>query len=74
MPAERVGQGEVSGFQPWAQVTWLLLGLAVENPWSALGGPLLPSCAQQSSGLAEPPFLAVRLFCRSVGVTSDQEP
>jgi len=36
-PAERVGQGEVVGFQPWAQVTWLLLGLAIESPWSALG-------------------------------------
>ena len=34
-PAERVGQGEVGGFQPWAQVTWLLLGLAVESPWSS---------------------------------------
>ena len=41
VPAERVGQGEVGGFQPWAQVTWLLLGLAVESPWSALGGPPL---------------------------------
>jgi len=40
------GQGEVGEFQPWAQVTWLLLGLAVESPWSALGGPLLSSCAQ----------------------------
>jgi len=29
-----LGQGEVGGLQPWAQVTWLLLGLAVE----ALGG------------------------------------
>jgi len=29
------GQGEVGGFQPWAQVTWLLLGLAVESLWLA---------------------------------------
>ena len=28
-----------------AQVTWLLLGLAVESPWSALGKTFL-SCAQ----------------------------
>ena len=33
-------------FQPWAQVTWLLLGLAVESPWSNLGGPFLSSCAR----------------------------
>ena len=38
-------KGEVGGFQPWAQVTWLLLGLAVESPWSALGGPFLSSFA-----------------------------
>ena len=41
-----MGQGEVGGFQHWAQVTWLLLGLAVESPWSALGGPFLSSFAQ----------------------------
>ena len=45
-PAERVGKGEVGGFQPWAQVAWLLLGLAIESPWSALGGPFLSSCVQ----------------------------
>jgi len=28
------------------QTTWLLLGLAVESPWSALGGPFLSSFAQ----------------------------
>jgi len=31
---------------PWAQVTWLLLGLAVESPWSALSGPFLSFCAR----------------------------
>jgi len=46
VPAERVGQGEVGGFQHWAQVTWLLVGIAVESPWSALGGPFLSSFAQ----------------------------
>jgi len=48
VPAERVGQGEVGRFQPWAQMMWLLLGLAVENPWLALGGPFLSSFAQMS--------------------------
>ena len=43
-PAERVGRGRWAG-QPWAQVTWLLLGLAVESPWSALGEPFLSSFA-----------------------------
>ena len=67
MPAERVGQGEVGGVQFWAQVALLLLGLAVESPWSALGGPCLSSCAtnglrNQSSGHVGPPFLAVRPF------------
>jgi len=33
-PAERVGQGKMGGFQPWAQVTWLFLGPVVESPWS----------------------------------------
>ena len=37
MPAERVGQGEVGGFQHWAQVTWLLLGIAVESPLVSTG-------------------------------------
>ena len=39
--AERVGQGEVGGFEHWAQVTWPPLGLAIESSWSALGGPFL---------------------------------
>ena len=73
-PAERVGQGEVGGFQPWAQVTWLLLGLAIESPWSALGRPFLSSFARKwSFGHVEPPFLTVRLFSRSVGATIGQE-
>ena len=41
-----LGQGEVGGLQPWAQVAWLLLGLAVESPWWALGGPFLSSFAR----------------------------
>ena len=42
-PVERVGQGEVGGFQHSAQVAWLPLGLAVESPWLALGRPFLSS-------------------------------
>jgi len=45
-PAERAGQGEVGGFYHWAQVTWLLLGLVIENPWLELGGPFLSTFAQ----------------------------
>jgi len=62
---------------PWsspggpAQVSWLLLGLAVESPWSSPGGPFLLMCTnglrKRSSGHVGPPFLAVRLFSRSVG-------
>jgi len=78
VPAERVGQGEVGGFQLWAQVTWLLLGLAVESPWSSLAGPFLSMCTnglrKRSSGHVRPPFLAVRLFSHSVGATIGQEP
>jgi len=77
--AERVGQGEVGGFQPWAHVAELRLGLAVESPWSALGGPFsLLLCTnglrKWSSGHVGPPFLAVRLFSCSVGATIGQEP
>ena len=68
------GVSEVGGFQHWAQVTWLLLGLAVESPWSALGGPFLRNGLRKwSSGHVRPPFLAVKLFSCSVGVTIGQE-
>ena len=47
VPAEIVGQGEVGGFQRWAQMALLLLflGLAVESPRLALDGPFLTSFA-----------------------------
>ena len=54
-------------FQPWAQVTWLLLGLAVESPWSALGGPFLSSCARtglENGLLAISGCEAIFLLCR----------
>jgi len=41
-----VGQGEVGWCTQRVQTAWLLLGLAVQRPWSALGGPFLYSFAQ----------------------------
>ena len=60
------------------RLTWLLLGLglAVESPWSEVSTGWAISfllCTnglrRRSSGHVEPPFLAVRLFSRSVEVT-----
>ena len=69
------GGGRVSTLGPGK---WLLLGLAVESPWSSPGGPFLSSCTnglrKRSSGHVGPPFLAGRLFSRSVGATIGQEP
>ena len=45
MLAERAGQGEVSGCTQRMQTAWLLLSLAVESRWLALGGPFLSSFA-----------------------------
>ena len=39
--AERVEQGEVSGATRRVTCTWQLLGLAVKEPWLALGGSIL---------------------------------
>jgi len=61
---ERVGQGEVGGFQPWAQVTWLLLGLAVSTGWAVSLLLCTNGIRKQSSGHIGPPFLAVKLFSR----------
>ena len=36
--AERVGQGEVDGCTALGDSAWRLLQLAVEQPWSMLGG------------------------------------
>ena len=46
--AERVGQGEMGGCPPLADSAWGLLQLAVENPWSVLGGPFVCFLAQTS--------------------------
>jgi len=83
-PAKTVGQGEVGGCTWRVQKAWLLLGLAVESPWLALGGPFLSSFAQMgseknclltmSSGHVEPAFWAVKLFSCSVEATIGQEP
>jgi len=67
--AERVGQGEMDRYQHWDQITctWLLLGLAVESPWLALGRPFLSYFArmglEKSSQYVGSPFL---LFSWSV--------
>ena len=39
--AEMVGHWEVGGCTWRVQTAWLLLGLAIERPWLALGGPTL---------------------------------
>ena len=39
--AEKVGQGEVGVVTRRVLCTWQLLGLAVKEPWLALGGPIL---------------------------------
>ena len=46
VPAERVGQGKVGECTQRVPTAWLLLGLAIERPWSALVGPFLSSFAQ----------------------------
>ena len=56
MPAERVEQGEVGGFQHSVEITWLLLGLAVERPCLAQSGWAI-SFAQM--GVLTPVFMAV---------------
>ena len=66
------GMEKVGGFQPWAQVTWLLLGLAVESPGWVISLLLCTNGLRKwSSDHVGPPFLAVRLF---IGATVGQEP
>ena len=73
VPAGRAREGEVGGF--WAEIaSWLLLGLAVESHWLALGEPFLSSFAQmglENSVLAVQGFhfISEHLFC-SVVVTT----
>ena len=53
--SERVGQGEVGGYTPLADnAYWQQLQLAVEKPWSVLGGPLVCFLAQK--GIENGPF------------------
>ena len=42
---QKVGQGEVGVVTHRVLCTWQLLGLAVEVPWLALGGPILTLAA-----------------------------
>jgi len=44
-PVESAGEGEVGGCTHKVQTAWLLLSLAVESRWLALGGPFLSSFA-----------------------------
>ena len=58
-------------FQHWAKITRLLLGLAVESHWLALGGLFslllcMNELRKQSSGNVGLSFLAVKLFSQSV--------
>ena len=52
--AERVGQGEVGGCTSLGDSSWRLLQLAVEKPWSTLGGPYVCFLAQM--GVEKAPF------------------
>ena len=52
--AERVGQGEVGGCTPLGDSAWRLLQLAVEKPWSMLGGPFV--CFLAQTGVENAPF------------------
>ena len=45
--AERMGQEKMGGCHPESYSTWWLLQLAVEKPWSALGGPFFSFPAQK---------------------------
>ena len=60
-----MGQGEVGECIHRVQTAWVLLSLAVESPWLALGGPFLSllcmnGLRKQSSGRVGSPFLAVK--------------
>ena len=50
----REGQGKVGGCTPLSDSAWRLLQLAVEKPWSMLGGPFVCSLAQM--GVENAPF------------------
>ena len=51
--AERGGQGEVGGCTSLGNSAWWLQ-LAVEKPWSALGGPCF--CFPAQTGIENAPF------------------
>ena len=44
--AERMGQGEVSGFTCRMLCTWQALGLGIKGPWLAPGGQILALVVQ----------------------------
>ena len=49
-----MGQGEVGGCTPLGDSAWRLLQLAVEKPWSMLGGPFV--CFLAQTGVENAPF------------------
>ena len=53
--------------QHLAEVTWLLLGLAVETPWLAILSFPTNGLRKQSLAHVEPPFLAAKLFLSLYG-------
>ena len=72
VPAERVGQEEVGRFQPWAHAGNMAGSeLSCRKPGVGHFSPLV---RKQSSDHVGPPFLALRLFSRSVGATNGKEP
>ena len=52
--AERVGQGEVGGSTALPDSAWWQLQLAVEKPWSMMGGPFV--CFLAQTGAENAPF------------------
>ena len=62
-----MGQGEVGGCIQSVQTAWVRLGLAVESPWLALGGPFLSflcmnGLRKQSSDHVGSPLLAMKRY------------
>jgi len=78
VPAERAGQGEVGRFQYWARGNMAASGLSYRKPLVSTGWAISLLCTnglrRRSSSHVGPPFLAVKLFSRSVGAAIGQEP
>ena len=64
----------MGGLQHWAEMAWLLLGLTIEPLVGTGWAIFLNGLRKWSSGHVGPPFLAVKLFSQSIGVTIGQDP